>query len=96
MARSPAHTLSLIETDGLFKLGPASKIDLMLSQDKQYVGFHLHCPSSLLTSGIPIEFFVDVESAMALMQSLEELQRQFGLSMPKIATATTRLQPPKA
>jgi hypothetical protein len=89
------HTLSVGETAGVFQLGPAHKIDMMISQDKQHVGFSLHLDGSLFPSGIPIEFFVDTESAMALMQTLQEMQRQFGLSTPKIATTTTRVRQPQ-
>ena len=88
----PGHTLSITEIAGAFLLGPVTKIDLMLSQDRRHVGFRLRSEGSSSASDIPIEFFVDTDSAMGLMQALEEMQRQFGLPTPKIATTTTRVR----
>ena len=89
------HTLSISEADGAFQLGLVNKIDFAISQDKQYVRFRLRREVSPSPSDIPIEFFVDTKSAMAVMQALEELQRQFGLPTPKIATTTTRIRQPQ-
>lgn len=89
------HTLSISETAGVFRIGSVNKIDMVISKDKQHVGFRLRSEGSLSPPDIPIEFFVDTESAMALMQALEEMQRQFGLPTPKISTTTTRVQQPQ-
>jgi hypothetical protein len=92
------HILRLDEINGAFQLGPVSKVDLMLSQDRKHVGFRLHLQALQSPSNIPTEFFVELEAAMALMQALQELKKQFGLPVPKIATTTTRRtrdRPPK-